>query len=744
MSIQTNVDELSYEIRQKINEELEIPIESKFGMGETRYIYPFEIDEDKIKLPFAYGISALRLKRPGRKEYSDMNVAFEGTPRSEQKEILKEAIQNLSRKGSVMISAFPGFGKCLRKDTPVMMYNGTIKNVQDVKIGDLLMGDDSNYREVLSTCTGQEQMYNIVQTNGDTFGCNESHILSLKIKDNKSISYSSANQFFVAKYFNIESNNFCEYYFTTRKEAEKYLQSIFCPNILDISVKEYLKLPKSVKDKLFCYKVSLDFPSKKVNTSPYFVGYWLGSKTFFSLQNMNNISKKYIPNEYLLNDRETRLSLLAGFIDSCGYYNNDIYELYFDIKQIAEEIVFLCRSLGFVSSIKKVSKSFTFGTYYLTTIYGSGLYNIPVLFDRNKASYYEKNINIDFLMSEFKVVPIEDTTYYGFTINGNNRFLLGDFTVTHNTACSIKLACDISFKTLVIVNKIVLIKQWKESIHKFAPTASVQCLTARSNDNDCDFYIVNAQNVEKFNKNFFLDIGTVIVDEAHMIMAETLSRSLQYIYPRYLIGLTATPYRPDGLNILLELYFGKYKIVRKLWREHTAYKITTGFKPTIEYANNGRVNWGVVLDSQANDEERNEMIIKLLKYFSDRNFLVLVKRISQGEYLIRRLEEEGEDITSLIGNNQEFDVTSRILIGTSNKVGVGFDHPRLNALLLASDIEEYFVQYLGRVFRTKEVEPIILDLVDDYNILNKHWNTRRKVYQDHGGKVKNFDLQELN
>jgi hypothetical protein len=64
-------------------------------------------------------------------------------------------------------------------------------------------------------------------------------------------------------------------------------------------------------------------------------------------------------------------------------------------------------------------------------------------------------------------------------------------------------------------------------------------------------------------------------------------------------------------------------------------------------------------------------------------------------------------------------------------------------LLLAGDLEQYFVQYLGRVFRTKDVKPIIIDLVDNYSLLSKHFNTRRKIYQDHGGTVINFDLAVL-
>ena len=328
-------------------------------------------------------------------------------------------------------------------------------------------------------------------------------------------------------------------------------------------------------------------------------------------------------------------------------------------------------------------------------------------------------------------------------LSGTGSVILSMYCGFGKSSTSMKLACDIGLKTLIIVNKLILIKQWDEGIKTFCPSASVQKLTSRSKKDDCDFYIINAQNVEKMGNSFFSDIGTVIVDEAHLIMAETLSRCLQWVHPRYLIGLTATPYRMDGLNSLLDMYFGKYKITRTLWREHIAYKVSTGFKPIVEQTANGRVNWGVVLDSQANSEERNELIIKLLKYHSKRNFLVLTKRVSQGEYLLKRLEEEGEDVTSLLGSNQEYKISSRILVGTSSKIGVGFDHPKLDALLLAGDVEQYFVQYLGRVFRTKDVKPIIVDLVDDYSLLTKHFNTRRKIYQDHGGEVKNFDINLL-
>jgi superfamily II DNA or RNA helicase len=306
------------------------------------------------------------------------------------------------------------------------------------------------------------------------------------------------------------------------------------------------------------------------------------------------------------------------------------------------------------------------------------------------------------------------------------------------TAMSIYLAVKLKMRTLIVCHRIVLINQWKVAIHQFCPNAKIQVLTAGSEFQNADFYIINAINIPKHTRAFYSDIGTLIVDEAHIIMAEKLSNCMRYVVPRYVIGLSATPYRTDGLDALLNMYFGTEKIVRKLYRRHTVYKLETGFVPEVKLNRMGKVDWSSVLESQCNDEERNELVIKIVKTFSEKVFLILCKRVEQAKYLVRRLEEEKEDVTSLIGSNQEYEQKSRILVGTVQKTGVGFDHPRLNAMILASDVEQYFTQYLGRVFRREDTEPVIFDLVDDYSLLKKHFSSRNSVYAEHGGIVKDF------
>ena len=121
--------------------------------------------------------------------------------------------------------------------------------------------------------------------------------------------------------------------------------------------------------------------------------------------------------------------------------------------------------------------------------------------------------------------------------------------------------------------------------------------------------------------------------------------------------------------------------------------------------------------------------------------MVLCKRVEQANYLFKRLKENGEYVDNLIGSKQEFDKEARILVGIHQKISVGFDHPKLDTLLLATDLDSYFIQSLGRVFRRQDTIPIVFDLVDKNAILVKHYKNRKEVYTKVGGKIKDFNKE---
>jgi hypothetical protein len=164
---------------------------------------------------------------------------FEHENGIELSEEQKIALYYFAEKKVFIITGVPGSGKCLGYNTPVIMFDGTTKMVQDIVKEDLLMGDDSTPRRVLSTCTGTDDLYKITPIKGDPFIINKPHILSLK-----------ANK--------------------DRRELKKGF-------IFDIPLPDYLNLPSYMKHYLKLYKVPLTFPYKKVPLDPYLVGYWLGN-----------------------------------------------------------------------------------------------------------------------------------------------------------------------------------------------------------------------------------------------------------------------------------------------------------------------------------------------------------------------------------------------------------------------------------------------------------------------------------
>ena len=314
------------------------------------------------------------------------------------------------------------------------------------------------------------------------------------------------------------------------------------------------------------------------------------------------------------------------------------------------------------------------------------------------------------------------------------------------TLTSIYISSKIKMKTVIIVNKITLMEQWENAITKLCPNAKVNIVKpTKPFPVDSEFIIINAINVSKLRETDLKKFGTLIIDESHLIMSKVLSQCTFKLHPKYVIGLSATPYRPDGLNSLMDLYFTEHKIVRKMWCPHIVYKVNTGFTPPVEYAANGKVDWGKILEAQCINEPRNNMIINIILKHPDRNFIVISKRTEQSKYIHDKLKELGESVTILVGSGTEYDKEARVLVGNIQKVGVGFDHPKINALILASDVEEYFIQYLGRTMRVDEkdpnfIKPIVFDLVDINAILKRHFATRRATYMEVGGTITEYKL----
>lgn len=304
------------------------------------------------------------------------------------------------------------------------------------------------------------------------------------------------------------------------------------------------------------------------------------------------------------------------------------------------------------------------------------------------------------------------------------------------TITAISIACKLGWKTAIVVNKLILINQWIESISKFTKPNNVQYITSstKCTSQDVQFYIVNAINVPK--KNFWSTIKFLIVDELHQIVTPKLCTSLLAFHPIYLLGLSATPYRFDEYDIAIDWFFGTEKIGQDLNTSHTVNVITTNWQPTsIKYTRKG-IDWNDILNQQSENKERNEMIVSNVILYLDKTWLILVKRVAHAIELQKIFKDKhGIQSVTLTGSCVTFDKNVKILIGTTFKIGVGFDHASIDALCVAADVKNYFVQFLGRCMRRLDSKPIILDFKDNFGPLRKHLEERISEYKQRGGTV---------
>jgi len=354
--------------------------------------------------------------------------------------------------------------------------------------------------------------------------------------------------------------------------------------------------------------------------------------------------------------------------------------------------------------------------------------------DSNK--YHRIDVKFNIPLRETQVPVVKEAIE---ALNKRRRVFLALHTGFGKTMTAIYISSKIGLKALFVIHRVLLIEQWIESAEKACPGVKVQLLTAKNKmDPDAHFYIINALTIMKRNPDDYKGIGTCVFDECHALCSEKVSKCMLWLCPRFLIGLSATPdERSDGMSSLIDLHFGKDRIIKPLKAYFEAYRLPTGMKIPFERNYRGKTDWNSVLNNQCLSKERNDLILDVVRYFKDRVILVISKRIEQVKYIYDELQKDGDDVEILTGSKKKYNYNCRVLLSTYSKSGVGFDNKRLNMMIIASDVSEFFKQYLGRIFRgeSKGVHPIVVDVVDsEPSSLQKHWQLRRLLYLETGAE----------
>lgn len=498
---------------------------------------------------------------------------------------LQEAIVGMAQMfvGANNINLLEQHGQfgCLDPSTKIVMWDGSVKEAQHVKVGDQLIGDDGNVRDVLKTTSGLDTMYRIRMSNGEELIVNSQHILTLQHSTSGKIYWKESSKSWRTEFWDYKTGSLKHKSVSTKdktegshfnasrltkEEAYDVIHAFVEDNglhnqIIDIKVEDFLKLPKSVHHHLYCIKntSSIAWESKPTPIDPYVFGCWLGDgnacgtgitsmdieilQTFakyadtigcelthdpngktrdgsvkenyhFTIRKRNAVHRitktsigdalhssatcigcqtsvkqqpicdwkyekiplshnnyhgvasngmnrtdmnpwkmllkknglfnnKHVPVEYIVNDKMTRLQVLAGIIDTdgCVKYNNGIPII--EITQckrlhhnIITSIQMIANSLGFQTSVKSYSKGLTkrgeCKEQVSLLIFGDHLDTIPTKLPRKKVVYGKARARNAHTLS-FEVEDIGDGPFCGWQVNGNERFLLGDFTITHNS-----------------------------------------------------------------------------------------------------------------------------------------------------------------------------------------------------------------------------------------------------------------------------------------------------------------------
>lgn len=364
-----------------------------------------------------------------------------------------ELMQSVNPFGS-RTSVSSGHG-CFGKGTEIMLFDGSIKPVEDICIGDCLMGDDGTARNVLQLCRGKEKMYRFTYSDGTSHIFNESHILCLIATNSKGKRKAGDKLTITVREWldwgadkkrchAIYRNPVVDFYRKQILPIDPYILGVWLGDG-NSSKPEIYSADEEVQQAIYRfaqqngYTVKLNgFSGKAKNLfiSKVKNGKFLRKTGFWAdLKKLNVAKNKHIPQCYLTSSLEDRKQLLAGLIDTDGNLSKHNFDFIQKNKTLAEQVKWLARSIGCHATIKTVQKKCTntgaVGTYYRVTI-GRNLDFIPTKIKRKQAfNLTKQRSNLHFSIKSVEPLGVGD--YYGFELDGNRQFLGGDFTVLHNT-----------------------------------------------------------------------------------------------------------------------------------------------------------------------------------------------------------------------------------------------------------------------------------------------------------------------
>lgn len=438
-----------------------------------------------------------------------------------------------------------GFGKCHGEGQEILMHDLSIKKVEDIRVGDLVMGADGSPRTVKALHSGVDMLYKVTPNKGQSYTVNSEHILYTESNaDVVSRGMEKGMPYLVSvKDFVSLPNHYKEHVLSGKyadmvklggegaADKDAYIFGLWLAegetNGTGITLNRHDKELHEELEK-YAEENGYNLVVSPTNDRENSVTYRVSGGFVHKLRSAGMEGYKHIPKKFLLGNQQTRLDMLAGILDGDGYYTKGVYELVMKKNQLALDVVKLARTLGLTVTVKdKFSKCSGFAGEVYSRIIISGLTDrIPNRLQRKKAV---RSPNKNPLRVGLKVEEIGMGRYYGFEVDGDHLYCLPDGQITHNSTLCSTLAAEIRMAGYK-VGMIFLEEELRETILRMIAHKE------KVNYNRLKFDPLSCLSMERLKEAYdwvCKDEGFVFLDHFGSMLIDQLMSKIKYLMNVY-------------------------------------------------------------------------------------------------------------------------------------------------------------------------------------------------------------------
>ena len=302
-------------------------------------------------------------------------------------------------------------------------------------------------------------------------------------------------------------------------------------------------------------------------------------------------------------------------------------------------------------------------------------------------------------------------------------------------------------RTLFLVNALKLASQAKDTFAKVWPEATLGEYTGSQKDVSQTVIFATVQSISKDLEKFSsTDFDYLIVDECHHVAANTYQKIFTYFHPKFILGLTATPERSDGED-MLELFQNvahkmdlKTAVERGVLVPIRCIRVKTNIDLTDVRINGIKYN-SQDLESKLFIPERNQLIVDTyLKYVNGKKTVIFCASVDHAAEIAKLLRDNGVKVEAVSGRDRveirnkilkDYETGSTNVLCACDLLNEGWDSPHTTVLFMARPTmsKTIYMQQLGRGTRRcpGKDDLLVIDFVDNANMFNMPYSLHRAL-----------------